>query len=127
MTGAAIRLTAVSAATSGGSPNRRTRKSVCSPMTMASSTTIPSVRISAKSEIMLKVSPKACIIATAASMATGMPAATQKAVRAFRNRKRIAITRPRPIAPFWIRISSRARMSSDRTRIMSIVTPAGSV
>ncbi len=99
-TGAAMRRAAVSAATGPGSRSRRARKSACSPTTIASSTTIPSVRISAKSEIMLSVRPKACISATAVSIATGIPAATHSAVRALRKRNRSPTTSARPIAPF---------------------------
>ena len=96
-----IRRAAVSAATMRRFAQlARARKSACSATTMASSTTIPSIRISAKSEIMLKVSPAAYMIAMAAIIDTGMPAATQSAVRAFRNRNSSPTTSARPIAPF---------------------------
>ena len=84
-TGSAIRFAAVSAANIGGNP-RRARKSACSPTTMASSTIMPSVRINAKSEIMLNVMPATYISAIAVNIAVGIPAATQNAVLAFRNK-----------------------------------------
>ena len=92
---------------------------------MASSTTIPSVMISPKSEIMLLVSPAAYISAMAAPMATGMPAATQKAVRALRKRNSSAITSASPIRPLSTRMSRRPVIASDRVRISSSVTFAG--
>ncbi len=125
-TGANMRRAAASAAVTGPSPRRRARKSACSPTTMASSTTMPRVMISANSEIMLKVRPAAYMSAIAAVMATGMPAATQKAMRALRNRNSSPTTRARPMAPFFSRISSRPEMYSARPRMRSIRTPSGS-
>ena len=124
-TGSAMRRAAVSAAFTGSMP-RCARWSACSPTTMASSTTIPSVMISAKSEIILSVMPKAYISASAASIATGIPAATQKAVRALRNRNSSTSTRPRPVSPLSSRMSSRPLIASARVRIRSISTPSGS-
>ena len=124
-TGDAIRRAAFSAATIGASPSRRALKSACSPTTIASSTTIPSVMISAKRLIMLIVKPAAYMMAIAESMATGMPAATQNAVRAFRNKNSSNTTRPKPVRPFSIRILRRPLMASARVRINSTLTPAG--
>ncbi len=124
-TGSAMRRAAFSAAVGASSPRCRIRASACSPTTMASSTIIPSVMISAKSEIMLIVSPATYISATVASRATGMPAATQKAVRALRNRKSSARTSPSPVSPLASSMSSRPEMNSDRVRMSDSSTPCG--
>ncbi len=126
-TGAAILIAAFSAAVTESSPRTRWRQSACSPTTIASSTTIPSVMISAKSEIMLIVSPPSHISAIADRSATGMPAATQNAVRAFRNRNRSATTSASPITALSTRMPIRPVIASERVRIRSIVTPSGSV
>ena len=126
-TGGNIRRAAFSEAVTASSPLCRARKSACSPTTMASSTTIPSVMISANSEIMLNVSPKAYITEIAVSIETGMPTATQKAVRALRNRNSSITTSPSPIAPFSRSRSSRPVMSSALVRTSSISTPSGRV
>ena len=126
-TGAAILIAAVSAAVTGSSPSVRCRKSACSPTTMASSTTMPSVMMSAKSEIMLIVSPPSHIRAIADRSATGMPAATQNAVRAFRNRNSSPTTSASPVAALSSRIPIRPVIASERVRIRSIDTPSGSV
>src|SRR6056297_3507288 len=125
-TGRNIRRTARSAAVFGSSPSRRARKSACSPTTIASSTTMPSVMIRAKSEIMLRVMPAAYISASAAVIATGMPAATQNAVRLLRNRNRRATTRLRPIRPLSRSMSRRCEMYSARPLMRSIRVPPGS-
>jgi hypothetical protein len=125
-TGMAIRRAAFSAACTGCSPSLRNRASACSPTTIASSTTIPSVMISAKSEIMFSVSPPRYMKATAASIDTGIPAATQSAVRALRNRNSSTSTRPSPTSPLSRRMSSRPVISSARVRIRSMEEPAGS-
>ena len=125
-TGANMRRAAFSAATAGGSPRTRARWSACSPTTMASSTTMPSVMMSAKSEIMLIVSPAAHISAMAASSATGMPAATQNAVRALRKRNRSPTTSRSPVAALSSRMPMRPVMCSARVRMRSIRTPSGS-
>jgi hypothetical protein len=126
-TGAAIRRAAFSAAIAGGSPRSRCRASACSPTTIASSTTIPRQSNSANSEIMLSVIPPRYMNATAAVIATGMPAATQNAVRAFRNTKSSPTTSTSPKAPLRNRMSSRSVISSARVRISSTRTPSGSV
>ena len=56
-----------------------------------------------------------------------MPAATQSAVRAFRNKNRTQTTSPKPKSPFSIRISSRLAIWSDRERMRSTPTPSGNV
>ncbi len=119
-TGIAMRRAAFSAAATGCSPRRRARKSACSPTTMASSTTMPRVMIRPKRLIMLSVSPAAYISAMAANIAAGMPAATQKAMRAFRNRNSRHNTSPSPISPLSIRMSSRPVIASARVRIRSM-------
>ena len=58
---------------------------------------------------MLSVRPAAYISAMAAISATGMPAATQKAVRAFRNRNRSPTTSARPISALSRRDVEAAR------------------
>ena len=126
-TGAAMRCAALIEAITGVSPLCRALKSACSATTMASSTTMPSAMISAKSDIMLMVSPAAYITPTAASMATGIPIATQNAVRALKNRNSISSTSPSPITPFSSRISSRSVISSARELISSIFTSLGSI
>jgi hypothetical protein len=88
---------------------------------------MPSVMISAKSEIMLKLMPAAYMTAMAASMATGMPAATQKAVRALRKRKRSSTTSPSPISPLRTRSCNRPSITSARACASSIRTPSGRV
>lgn len=95
-TGPIIRRAAFSAARTGGSPSRLTRKSAYSLTTMASSTTIPSIRIMANSDIMLIESPPRYMTAIPAAVATGIPAATQIAVRALRNRNSIRTTSTSP-------------------------------
>ena len=126
-TGLNIRRAAFSAATAPVSPSRRARKSACSPTTIASSTTMPNVMISAKSEIMLIVMPDIYISEIAASIETGMPIATQTAVRAFKNKNRSSSTRAKPCAPFSIRIFRRPVIISARVLIMSTLTPSGKV
>ena len=86
---------------------------------------MPSVMISPKSEIMFSVMPAAYMMAMAANMAAGMPAATQKAVRTFRNRNSRQITSPSPVSPLSTRMSSRSVIASARVRISSTVTPCG--
>ena len=125
MTGPAMRTAARSAATTGVSPRCRTRKSACSPTTMESSTITPSTRISANSEIMLIVKPPVHITKTAAKVATGMPAATQSAMRPFRNRNSISTTSTSPVAALSNISDSRSVICSARVRTRSSVTPCG--
>ena len=63
----------------------------------------------------------------AAVIATGIPAATQSAVLAFRNKKSRQTTKPSPIRPLSMRISRRAEIAAARVRISSTVTPSGNV
>ena len=67
---------------------------------MASSTTIPNVIIRAKSDIILMVIPAKYITVIAASIAVGIPAATQNAVLALRNKNSSRTTSPKPVRPF---------------------------
>ena len=124
-TGQNIRSAARSAATTGASPNTRRRYSACSPTTMASSTTIPSVMINANNEIMLIVSPPACISATPDSIATGIPAATQIAVRVFKNSTSSSRTSPSPITALSSSRLSRPDIWPAVELNSSIRTPAG--
>ena len=103
-----------SAAVNGSSP-RLERVAVCSPTTMASSTMMPSVMISANSEIMLMVWPLTYMKPMVAIMATGMPAATQKAMRALRKTKRMAMTTNSPWTPLRKRSSMRSLSPAERS------------
>ena len=69
---------------------------------------MPNVIIKPKRDIKFNVNPAAYIIATAANIAAGIPAATQKAVRADKNKNNKPITNPKPISPFWISILKRS-------------------
>lgn len=126
-TGIAMRLAAPSAASTGDSPKTRARWSACSPTTIASSTTIPNVMINPNRLIMLMVKPPIHMNAIAASKATGIPAATQKAVRALRNKNSKATTRPKPVSALSTNRSRREEIASARVRINSMVTPRGKV
>ena len=126
-TGAAIRRAAVSAAETGERPRRRARWSACSPTTMASSTTMPSVRISPKRETMLIETPSAHIPPAAASSAVGIPAATHSAVRALRNRNSTATTSASPKSALSSSSDSRSWMLSASVLTKAISTPAGRV
>jgi hypothetical protein len=114
ITGVNIMLTPFSAAVCGSSPIC-SRVAVCSPTTMASSTMMPSIMISENSDIMLIVWPEAYMKPIVASIATGMPAATQKAMRALRNRNRIATTTSSPPSPFLTSSQIRAESASEAT------------
>ena len=91
-----------------------------SPTTMASSTTI--LVISGKHRDHVQRNANIHIRKIAANIATGMPAATQKAVRAFRNKNSRPTTSARPVRPFSTRMLRRSSMAS-RVRIRSISTP----
>ena len=99
MTGLSIMSTPFSAATAGLSPIS-SRVLVCSPTTIASSTIMPSIMIRPNSEIILMDWPVMYMKPTVASSATGMPAATQKAMRLLRKMNRIPTTRISPTVPF---------------------------
>ena len=107
-TGGAMRRAAFIDAVTGSSPMVRARKSACSPTTMASSTTIPRVIINPNSDTIFSVKPKAYIKATAANIATGIPAATQNAVRADRNKNSKPITKTNPNMPFSTKMPKRS-------------------
>ena len=76
------------------------RYSVCSPITIASSTTIPRAIIKPNSDIILIVWPNRSITPNVAMNATGIPHATQKAVLAGRNKNKTSKTITRPLIPF---------------------------
>ena len=125
-TGSAIRRAAFSAASTGPSP-RRARQSACSPTTIASSTTIPSVIINANNDTILIVIPAIYISAIAAIIAVGTPAATQNAVRAFKNKNNNPTTSARPVNPFSNRMFSRPEIAAALVRIKVTSTASGSV
>ena len=75
---------------------------------------MPSVRISANSVTTLRLSPKAHIIPAANSSAAGMPAATQIAVRALRNRNSTPSTSAMPNRALSSSSASRASTTSTR-------------
>ena len=116
-----------SAASAGVSPKRLALKSACSPTMIASSTTIPIHKIKANREIMLRVMPKAYIIAIEKSIAAGIPSATQNAVLALRNKNNKIKTRKKPWTPFFNNIFKRFLIASARVPDNSIITPAGRV
>ena len=93
----------------GGAPWLR-RYCAFSPTTIASSTMMPTAMISANMLIMLMVPPNWWKTNRVANIATGMPAATQKAICRDRNRNRMQITSAIPIMPFSI-----SRLSRDWT------------
>ena len=126
-TGENIRLAAFSAATIGTSPKVRARKSACSPTTMASSTTMPSVIIKANKDIIIIVMPDIYIRVTAAAIAAGIPAATQKAVLTFKNKNNKSKTSPSPCNPFFVNMESRAEINSERVRMSSTSTSGGKI
>ena len=101
ITGGPIRLAASTAASSMGRFRFCFRYSVCSPMTMASSTTIPKAIIRPKREIILIDWPETNITEKVARKATGIPAATQKATRPDKKANKTAITINRPPRPFF--------------------------
>ena len=88
------------AACSIGRFRRRRKYSACSPITIASSTTIPKAMIKPKREIILMDCPVANITPNVARKATGIPAATQNATRHGRKANRTRSTRMRPLSPF---------------------------
>ena len=98
ITGVSMRVAARSAAVPGLSP-RVILVAACSPTTMASSTMIPRVKISANSDTILIDWPVDHISAKVASIATGMPSATQKAMRALRNTNSTNSTSTSPPRP----------------------------
>ena len=89
--------------------------SACSPTTIASSTIMPSVISRPKVEIILMLWPVRYMTAKVAAKLTGMPTATQNAVRRFRNRLSITITMTSPRMPLSSNSFSRALMMSART------------
>ena len=100
ITGGPIRFAARIAADSIGILRFLRRYSACSPITMASSTTIPSAMIRPNSEIILIDCPVANITPNVARNATGIPVATQKATRNGKKANSTSITRTRPPRPF---------------------------
>ncbi len=77
-----------------------------SPATIASSTTMPSAMMKAKSEIMLIVTPKNGRNRNAPRKETGIPSVTQKATRTSRKSPSRTSTRTSPRPPF---LRSRVR------------------
>ena len=124
-TGGPIRVAAMPAASARGILRFCRRYSVCSPITMASSTTIPNAMIKPKSEIILMVCPMASMTPNVARKATGMPIATQKATRVDRNKKRTRTTRTSPPAPFLTKRLMRSLMRFARTSYCSMTRVSG--
>ena len=97
-----------------------------SPTTTASSTTIPTARMKAKSVIMLIDTPSPLITAKVPTKDTAMPTATQKASRRSRKRVRDRSTSASPMRPF---LTSSPRRLSKICPVLfhtSSPTPAGS-
>ena len=106
-TGASIRRAPACADARGPAP-RWYWTNASSPTTIASSTMMPSVMMSAIRLTMLMLPPIAQSPPSAAMNETGIPTATQNATRPLRNRNSTATTRARPPAPFST--SSRVRL-----------------
>ena len=97
-----------------------------SPTTMASSTTIPSTRTNANSEIMLTETPKAGISAMAPRNESGIPRLTQKASRSSRKSASATNTSTNPVAPLRSMRVRRSFSPSASLSQMVIETPSGS-
>ena len=100
ITGGPIRFAAKTEASAIGKLRFCLRYSVCSPITIASSTTMPSAMIRPKREIILIDWPEISITEKVARNATGIPAATQKATRADKKANSTPITINKPPRPF---------------------------
>ena len=98
-----------------------------SPTTTASSTTMPSVMMNPKSEIMLMVPPMSGRRTSEPMMETGMPMAVQNATRSSRRRPSAMSTNTSPAAPLTRRSSRRSRYSMERSRERVIPTDSGRV
>ena len=99
VTGPLMRVTPFSAAVTGDSP-ASSRATICSPTTMASSTMIPIVIISANSETILMLCPLQYMMAKVANNVIGIPSATQKVARRSRNKNSTSSTSISPPMPF---------------------------
>ena len=71
----------------------------CSPTTIASSTIMPSVIIKVNIDSIFMVRSSGHIKPSVAIMEIGTPSATQKAIRAFKNKNRVMRTRIMPPSP----------------------------
>ena len=100
------------AALRGLKPSSRFRK-IFSPMTMASSTTMPSTIISAKSEIMFIDTSKSGKSHNPARKEIGIPRVTQKASCRFKKSPSRMLTRIRPMAMFFSSRSIRLFSTLD--------------
>ena len=106
---------------------RETWRCTFSPTTMASSTTIPRVRMNPNRVNMFTVTPSPGIIRKAPKKATGSPAAVQTASRLDRVKKRTRKMRARPCSPFRTRTSMRLSKSCQASNQGVTETPSGMV
>ena len=104
---------------------RRRRCSACSPITIASSTTMPSAIIKPNKEIMLILWPVANITPNVARNATGIPVATQNATRHGKKANKTNKTKMRPVPPFSIINQIRSDIRLACTLYCSILRPCG--
>ena len=88
---------------------------------------MPSVMISANRLTMLMLWPASSMTPSVAIIATGMPAATQKATRALRKMKSTPTTRISPPNPLRSKRLMRSRIKADRTSNCSTLRPWGRV
>ena len=123
-TGASIRRAPASAEARGSVP-RWYCASASSPTTIASSTMMPSVMMSAIRLTMLMLPPIAQSAPSAAMNETGIPTVTQNATRPLRNRNSTATTSTRPVAPFSTSSRVRLRICSQDSSKLDTSTPGG--
>ena len=97
-----------------------------SPTTVASSTMMPSTSRKPISDSELIVRPAAGNIASAPSIATGIPTLTHSAMRRRRNSASTTTTSTRPLQALPSSASRRSTRSCDSSREMSIAMPSGS-
>ena len=98
-----------------------------SPTTIASSTTIPSTRMKANSDITLIVTSTYGSRASAPMNETAMPTDTQRASRSFRNRASTRNTSRRPSRPLSSSTRSRSCSGTVSSSQVVIDRPGGSV
>ena len=106
MTGLDIRCAPCTAASIGGVP-ARLNSNIFSPVTIASSTTIPTARMKPKLEIELRDTSNKTMTVKADTNETAIPNETHNAKRKFKNRARAAKTNTQAITAFRLRRSNR--------------------
>ena len=126
ITGTSMWLEPFSAASSGVIPDS-SRVAVSSPTTMASSTMMPSIMISANRLIMLMVWPVRNMIASVADMEIGMPSATQVAMRALRKVNSTSSTTSSPCQPLRTSRLIRSQSMLAWSWVSMICSVGGSV